>query len=507
MARVVSVYLRNWPTDRVRKRSSADALPADQPLIMIGRQGSKRLVTAVDDNAVVAGLRIGMAVSKAQALVPRLAIVDADPAGDVEALDRLALWALQRYSPVVAVDPPDGIVLDTDGADHLHGGEEAMLRQMQARFSEAGIATRMAISDHWGASHAHARFSRARITIVEPGRHRETILDLPVDALRIAADTVQALRVLGFETIDELVRQPRAPLTLRFGPELGRRIDQALGDIAEPIDPVRPPELIEVRRVFGEPIGAAETIARYVAKLVVALCSELELRGLGARRLDLLIHRVDSAVQAVRVGTALASRNAKQLTRLLTDKIGKIDPGFGIEIMTLAAIVAEPLDLSQTISSLIDEPEADVSALVDILANRLGDRHLYRFAAVASDVPERMVAKVPAMAPSSETVWPDHWPRPVRLLARPEEIETMALLPDHPPVNFTWRGIRRRVRHADGPERVFGEWWVRDAEMVAVRDYFQVEDDAGERFWIYRAGDGENTDSGSQRWFIHGLFA
>ena len=51
--------------------------------------------------------------------------------------------------------------------------------------------------------------------------------------------------------------------------------------------------------------------------------------------------------------------------------------------------------------------------------------------------------------------WRDAWPRPVRLFLNPEPVETIALLPDHPPVSFTWRGVRRRVRRADGPERVF----------------------------------------------------
>src|ERR1700687_426454 len=74
--------------------------------------------------------------------------------------------------------------------------------------------------------------------------------------------------------------------------------------------------------------------------------------------------------------------------------------------------------------------------------------------------------------------------RASRLLPRPEPIETVALLPDPPLVTFTWRGVRRRVKRADGPERVFGEWWRRDAELIAVRDYFQVEDEAGERVWI-----------------------
>ncbi|GLR89017.1 hypothetical protein GCM10007857_57300 [Bradyrhizobium iriomotense] len=103
------------------------------------------------------------------------------------------------------------------------------------------------------------------------------------------------------------------------------------------------------------------------------------------------------------------------------------------------------------------------------------------------------------MAPETGATWPGHWPRPSRLLASPEPIETMALLPDHPPVSFTWRGIRRRVRQADGPERMRGEWWRRDCELTAVRDYFRVEDDAGERYWIFRSGDGEDPNTGSQR--------
>ena len=85
-------------------------------------------------------------------------------------------------------------------------------------------------------------------------------------------------------------------------------------------------------------------------------------------------------------------------------------------------------------------------------------------------------------------------------------VETMALLPDQPPVAFTWRGVRRRVKRADGPERILGEWWKHDSEAISVRDYFRVEDETGERFWLYRAGDGENADTGSHRWFLHGIF-
>ncbi|MBP1886448.1 Y-family DNA polymerase [Sinorhizobium mexicanum] len=506
MPRVVSLFLPTWSTDRLRRKLGDAAPPPETPFVLIGRQQRRRSVVAVDSAAFAAGLRVGMPASKAQARVSGLVVMDADPAADVEALERLALWALQRYAPIVAADPPDGLVIDTTGADHLHGGEELMLSGMVNRFCHSGIAARAAVADTWGAAHAGARFRANPTLVIPPGRHVDVLHRLPITALRLDSAVTDGLRALGFDTVGEVASQPRAPLALRFGPELGRRIDQAMGRVAEPIDPMRTPDLIEVRRAFGEPIGAAETISRYTARLVDQLCHVLEEKGLGVRRLDLLFHRVDNTYQAIRAGTARPVRDGRRLTRLLTDRIETIDPGFGIEIMSLTASHAEPLMARQVISSLVEEPEADVSDLIDTLGNRIGERRLYRVAPVASDVPERSFMRVAPMSPDNGENWPDHWPRPARLLARPEPIETMALLPDHPPVSFTWRGVRRRVRRADGPERVFGEWWKRDAELVAVRDYFQVEDDAGEHYWIFRAGDGEHSETGSQKWFLHGIF-
>ncbi len=464
------------------------------------------MVTAVDVAARRSGLRVGMPATKAQALVADLVVMDAEPLADADALERLALWALQRYAPIAAADPPDGLVIDTSGADHLHGGEEAMLAGMVQRFADVGIAARAAVADCWGVAHATVRHRASGTTIVPSAHGGEVIFDLPIGALRLSAPMVKALRVLGFERIGDLAAQPRAPLALRFGPELGRRLDQAMGRLAEPIVPVRTPDLIEVNRAFPEPIGAPETIARYVGKLVVALCEALEAKGLGAKRLDLMFHRVDNRIEAVRVGTALPVRDVKRLTRLLCEKIETVSPGFGIEIMTLTATLAEPLSEKQVVSSLVEEPEADVSGLIDILANRVGEHRLYRLAPFASDVPERSVRRVGPMSADDGAAWPNHWPRPIRLLGSPEPIETVALLPDQPPVTFTWRGIRRRVRRADDPERVFGEWWKRDAELEAVRDYFRIEDDAGERFWVFRAGDGEDPATGSHRWYLHGIF-
>jgi protein ImuB len=506
MPRVVSLFLPSWPTDRLRRKLGEMAPPAEAPLVLVGREGAKRVVLAVDEAARAMGLHLGMPVAKARILVPGLLIQDHDPGADAAGLERLALWVLQRLAPIVAVDPPDGIAVDSTGTAHLHGGEQAMLEALVGRLVLSGIAARAAIADSLGAAHALARHAARPTCIAPPGHGSSVLTSLPLEALRLPTPMPADLRVLGFERIGDLLAQPRAPLTLRFGPELGRRLDQATGVLTEPIEPVRALDVVEARRAFAEPIGAAETIARTIGKLVAQLCAGLEARDLGARRLDLLCHRVDNRIVAVRVGMAMPVRDAKRLTRLLCDRIETIDPGFGIEVMTLTATIAEPLAHRQLASTLVEDAVPDVSDLVDTLANRVGERALYRAVPVTSDVPERSVARIAAMAPEAGAVWPGHWPRPARLLPRPEPIETLALLPDHPPVWFTWRGVRRRVQRADGPERVFGEWWGRDAELATVRDYFQVEDEAGERYWLYRAGDGEHAATGSQRWFLHGVF-
>jgi protein ImuB len=479
---------------------------AETPIVMLGRQGNRRLVLAADAAAHAAGLRVGIPASKAQVLVPNLESFDLDAPGDAAALDRMALWSL-RYAPIVAADPPDGLIIDTTGADHLHGGEEPMLEGLVSRMAASGIDARAAVADTWGAAHACARFLAGPTFVAPAGQAPAIVRGLPLGALRLAPDLVDGLHVLGFERVGDVEAAPRASLTLRFGPELGRRLDQALGLRGEPFEPARAPEIVEVRRTFGEPISAAETIARYTGKLVTALCEALEAKGLGARRIDLVFHRVDNRIEAIRAGTAMPVRDVKRLTRLLTDRIETVDPGFGIEVMTLAATLAEPFGSKQIISSLVEEPEPDITDLIDTLTNRIGEQRLYRFAPVESDVPERSVRRIAPTAPDDGTSWPGEWPRPPRLLTHPEPIEIMALLPDHPPVWFSWRGIRHRVARADGPERVFGEWWQRDAELIAVRDYFQVEDASGERFWIYRAGDGEDPETGSHRWFLHGVFA
>jgi protein ImuB len=527
--------------------------------------GHRRVIAAVDAAARALGLHPGLPLAQAQARIPGLAIAEAEPEADAAALNRLAAWCL-RYAPLTAPDPPDGVWIDATGAAHLAGGEAALLADLVDRLQRAGFTAHAAIADTPGAAHAVARYGEkvgksgksgksgkikkilplplregvggrgfeartsgtdlaptpppsplpqgegeniahtTHTAIVPPGTTSTALTPLPIRALRLPDDTVTTLHRLGLTRIGQLMAAPRAPLTRRFGTIPLRRLDQALGKVFEPIVPLDPPELISRRLPFAEPLLTAEALSAAIARLARSVCRRLERTGLGARRLDLLFERVDGSVQAIRIGTARPARDPAHLARLLDERLETVDPGAGVEAMRLTLPLVEPFAHTQTATLLDDEAAPDLSILLDRLANRLGAASVYRIAPVESDVPERAVRRIPPLAPPTRRIWQADLPRPARLLSPPQPVRALAPLPDHPPVAFTWRRKRFRVRRADGPERIHGEWWRRDAETLAVRDYFQVEDADGRRFWLFRRGDGVDAETGDLSWFLHGIF-
>lgn len=472
--------------------------------MLAAQDGRRRVLHAVDAAARRSGLRPGLFLAEARARVAGLHVRDADPAADAAGLHRLALWCLRRYSPVVAIDPPQGLWIDATGAGHLFGGDEAMLADMIGHLGGAGIRARAAMAGTAGAAHALARHAAGR-SLVCTGGLEEVLAPLPLAALRLPAATVREFSRLGFERIGQLEASPKPALELRFGPEPGLRLDQAFGRRPEPLVPIVPSKTVVAERGFAEPISATETVRRYIDILARQLCGRLEARALGARTLDLLFHRVDGNVQGLRIGTSRPSRDVGHVIRLFGEQLEKVDPGFGIERMVLSATLAEPFPHRQLAVRDDGRQEADLAPLIDALSNRLGAERLFRMAPHESDLPERSARRIPPLAEPIGWGWPASLPRPVRLLDPPEPVMAMAVMPDYPPLRFTWRGIRHRVARADGPERLHGEWWQPGEGVAALRDYFRVEDEAGERFWLFREGDGLDPHGGSMRWYIHGL--
>jgi protein ImuB len=206
---------------------------------------------------------------------------------------------------------------------------------------------------------------------------------------------------------------------------------------------------------FPEPLSDPENLQRIIDILCADLAKELERRGVGARRLDLVFVRVDNITQAVRIGTSRPNRNPSHLAKLLGERLVLVDPGFGIEGATLTASWIEALTEKQIVGAHVARPgeSAEVGDLVDKLRIKLGAERVFRVVPAESDIPERATKRVLAMAAAKGANWPEDLPRPSRLLTPPELVNAVAEIPDAPPRLFVWRKVRHRVAKADGPER------------------------------------------------------
>lgn len=484
-------------------------------------------IVAVDPAARSGGVVPGLPLANAGAMLPELHTFPADPAAEAAARDALAAWA-GSYTPWTAVDEngegpcpgASGLWLDISGCAHLFGGEAALLGDCLSRLRRLGFAARAAVADTPGAAWAVARFADLDangMVVVPGGGLRAAVLPLPVAALRLDGAAAEGLRRVGLRRIGDIADLPRPPLAARFGAVLLCRLDQALGRQGESLSPRRPVPPLRVSLAFAEPIATAEAIAAALHQLLVDLTRRLVESRQGARRLELILYRVDGTCTGTGIGTSRPVRDPGHLERLFREKLEKIDPGFGIEVMVLAAPAADALGPIQAdLNGRDGVGDEGLARLIDRVGNRLGPANVARLVPQASHIPEKACRAVSALGPPAPSGIPapgEHRPaalRPIQLLAWPEPVEVMAPVPDHPPLMFRWHGRPHRVVRADGPERIGPEWWLAampldpEAAERTTRDYYRVEDDQGRRFWLYR--EGLYRPDGAPRWYLHGMF-
>lgn len=543
MKRVISLWLPNFATDRLC-RLRQDWL--DSPLGLVRENRGQQVLYAVNDLARNSGIRAGMTLADAKAILPELQTSEADLAAETLSLHRLADWC-NRFSPWTAPDE-DGsgiefagggsIWIDITGCAHLFGGEDALLREITTRLSAIGYTSYAAVADTPGgawASVRHTSYKRRRWVIIRTNRLQDALAPLPVAGLRLSPSTVAGLRAVGLRRIGDLMPLPRAAVADRFGSEVADRIDQALGFRPEPVSPLSPADPWHVRTTFPEPIGRMEDLEEAVRKLAPELASILETDGRGARQLALSFYRPDGNIDRLRAGTSRPSRDAAHFVRLLLPRLDRLEIAFGIDAITLTASTTEKLLPMQTaLDRAGKEDSTGIAELADRLSNRLGPGNVVQMTLQESHIPERAVTATPVTArarPVPAASWQSGClpgRRPLRLLPRPEEVEAIAPVPDEPPVMFRWRKQVFRIEHADGPERIAPEWWndglgVLEAErsnadtesdkdipatagtvQKNIRDYYRVEDRRGRRFWVYRAGIYSPGDQ--PQWYVHGIF-
>ena len=298
-----------------------------------------RRLSAVSVEAARLGLHVGQKATDAMALVPELTTADAEPEADARALAALIDWCV-RFSPAVAADAPDGLFLDISGVSHLWGGEAELMADFRDRLAVNGLAFRLALADTPGAAWALAHYGRDG-TIAPPGDQAELLKPLPPAALRLDPEAAAQIARLGLRRLEQLIDLPRAPLGRRFGQPTLERLDQALGRCAEALRFRRPPTPWTARLAFLEPISAPEDMARVTADVAAKLCARLEAESHGGRRFELCFHRLDGKAMPLSIGLALPGRDPIRIAKLFAPKLETVDPGFGIEVVTMTAHAVE----------------------------------------------------------------------------------------------------------------------------------------------------------------------
>ena len=481
------------------------------PLVFSRREANTQRIAALEARADRLNLKPGMGVAEARAIHPEIEVIEADPEADQRLLHSLADWC-DRYTPLVAIDGDQGLFLDITGCAHLFGGEHAMLDDLLGRLFHQGFEARAALAASPGAAWALARFGHAP-GIVEAGDEAGTIAPLPLAALRIGQETVAGLASVGLRSIGAIMNLPRAPLARRFGRQMILRLDQALGRVEEPISPRLPVPVLSAERIFAEPITQIEDVEALLETLAGRLQPGLERRGEGATRLQLALFRVDGEVIRISVGASRPVRVPSRIGLLLRERLGalegRLQTGYGYDLVRLSVLVAAPFPTEQTdLHGSSADSEGDLAHFTDRVRARLGSGAILRPRMIDSHWPEKAARLLPE-SPDSRPTSPAAplafgQERPIRLLARPECVEVSAAeVPEGPPMHFRWRRASYRVVRAEGPERIAPEWWQEEAGDT--RDYFRIEDEEGRRYWMFR--EGAYGAESPPRWYLQGLFA
>ncbi len=517
MTRIVSVWLPLWPIERLRRAMPA-AVPEEAAFALVESGSHGIRITAVNRKAASEGVRVGQALADARAAVPALLSRPAEPRRDRFALLKLARWC-GRYGPARNIDGADGLWIDVTGVAHLYGGEARLLDDLKARLARFGLTAQVGLADTLGAAHALARFG-SKSRLMPPGQTEAQLAALPVEALRLAPQTALLLKRLGLRRIGQLYPLPRAALERRFrsfeaAQAVLMRLDQALGLRPEPCRPLSEPPALFVQRSWPDPLISADALEAETGKLAQELCAVLDARGLGALSVSLSLYRADGTVAEARAGMSAPSRAPDHMTALLKEKLSNLDAGFGVDVLTLAAVHVERRGAHQDAlePQLKETARADTAVLIDRLTSRLGADCVRRISPRASHIPERAQACLSALKERSRSrdktpSWPlkPGPPRPPFLLTQPEPITVMAEIPEGPPSRFTWRRVAHRVVRAQGPERIAPEWWRElQSGKSRPRDYYRIEDEDGAGYWVFREGfyGGEEPPP---CWFLHGLF-
>ena len=525
------IYLPQWPLQNLWHRRPE---LRDKPVALIEQRGGSALVTFCCPLAAGAGVRPGMARAEAVAIQRHLLLCEEDPAKDRQALERLAEWA-ERYSPIVSLEEaavPQSLLLDITGCAACFHGEDRLAqqaaRELRGRGWDARVAVASTLGAAWGVAHVSGEWRVASgeqnaeqdalpaFRLVPSAETEQALGPLPLSALRLPEGAVATLAALGIERIGQLVSLPRSGVPGRFGADVLRRLDQAMGHLPEVIVPHQPVREIQASCSFAQPTDRIDVVRHAADRLLERIEATLRSRNRGARKLECWLYHEALTPEAppvcIEVGLFRPSGSARHLSKLLGARLERVriaEPivRLCLRVPSVEFMVQRQFELFDADASQLEE----LGDLIDRLASQFGSEAV-TFARLVEDCqPEYACRFEPAIAKSAnsknpgkhksitppvaaEAVIEGH--RPLLVWPVPLPIHVVAVLPSGEPRQFVWLGREYTVSQCWGPERIETGWW-RGHDVQ--RDYYTVATDVGTRLWLFR----RHQDN---HWFLHGCF-
>lgn len=451
-------------------RQRADA---DTPLVLLAGPAQRRRVQAVNPTARALGLKPGLSLTAAQALVRDFASTDYDHAAIERWQQLLAAWAY-NFSAQVSLHYPRCLLLEVQSCLGLFGPWPRFEARLREELTALGFQHRITVAPNPAAARVLAN-AHDGLAVDEQALPR-ALGPLPVDRLGLPREVATALGRMGVRSLSQLLSLPRDGLARRFPAELLAQLDALLGQRPLAMTFYRPPDLFEACIELNFEVESHPALLFPLRRLTADLAAYLAGRDSGVQRFVLHLEHRDHPDSQVPVGLLSAEREAAMLFELTRGRLEQVQLPAPVLAVRLVARDLPPFVPEH--QALFDErPQQSLpwEQLRERLRARLGDEAVQGLGARADHRPERAWSHQFA-----EVSLPPCGPRPGWLLAEPRPLREGG------------------VRLLSGPERVESGWW--DGDDVR-RDYYLIETRAGQRGWAFR------TVGTNGPLLLHGWFA
>jgi protein ImuB len=456
----------------LRRRPDAEA-----PLALIDGPAQLRTLHAVNSAAAQAGLRAGMRLTTAHALLPEFAMVEYDPQAEARWQRFLAAWAY-RHSSLVSAQWPGCIVLEVRASFRLLGPWPRIESRLREELTALGFSHRIALAPTPRAAHVLAGL-RDGLALPQPGAMADCLDGVPVRSARLPEDAGQRLHRMGIRDLRTLRGLPRDAVRRRFGLPVLEHLDRLYGQAEDPLTCYAPPDHFDARLELGYEVESHTALLFPLRRLIGDLCTYLSVRDGGVQRFVVRLEHEDTHTD-VDVGLLAAEREPAMLFELTRRRLEHVQIDHPVVAVRLLARELPPFvpathDLFDTRS----QQQLPWPQLRERLRARLGDDAVSRITPTGDPRPERAWRRVQGDTSRIDDA-PERPPRPLWLLSQP--------IPLRDP----------RLRIVSGPERLESGWW---DGADARRDYYVLETSQGQQAWAF-APPGEQTG-----WMLHGWFA